>query len=81
MDRGILAPGFKADVNVIDFERLSLETPRLMWDLPAGGRRLLQRARGYAATICSGTVISQHDESTGRLPGRLIRGRTARPSS
>ena len=88
MDRGVLAPGYKADVNVIDFERLTLETPRLMWDLPAGGRRLLQRARGYAATICSGTVISParrihwpkagstHSRSNVHLrPGRALKPR------
>jgi N-acyl-D-aspartate/D-glutamate deacylase len=73
-DRGLVAPGFKADLNLIDFGRLSLGAPRLVHDLPAGGRRLLQRASGYRATIVSGEVILEHDELTGNLPGKLLRG-------
>jgi N-acyl-D-aspartate/D-glutamate deacylase len=73
-DRGLLAPGFLADVNVIDHEALALEPPEMVYDLPADGKRLIQRARGYVATIKSGTVVREHDESTGELPGRLLRG-------
>jgi N-acyl-D-aspartate/D-glutamate deacylase len=77
MDRGVIAPGKKADINVIDFDRLALEAPVMSFDLPAGGKRLLQRARGYAATIVSGQAIYRDGETTGALPGRLVRG--ARP--
>jgi len=73
-DRGILAPGRKADLNVIDPDRLQLELPELVFDLPAGARRLIQRARGYEATIVSGAVTFREGESTGALPGRLVRG-------
>ena len=74
MDRGVLAPGYKADVNLIDYENLSLQQPRVAHDLPAGGRRLLQRAQGYVATVCSGEVIVDNGVCTDQLPGRLIRG-------
>ena len=73
-DRGVLAPGFRADVNVIDFDGLSIGPVEVAYDLPAGGRRLLQRARGYAATICAGVVTVVDDAFTGALPGRLVRG-------
>ncbi len=73
-DRGLLKPGYKADVNLIDYEALSFERPKLVWDLPAGGRRLLQRASGYEATICSGEIIAQGGEATGAMPGALVRG-------
>ena len=72
-DRGVLAPGMKADINVIDFDALALERPAMVWDLPAGGRRLLQGARGYAATIVGGQVTYRNGEATGALPGRLVR--------
>lgn len=72
-DRGLVAPGHRADLNVIDFDRLSLTPPVMAYDLPAGGRRLLQRARGYVATIVAGEFVAEHDEPTGRLPGRLVR--------
>lgn len=72
-DRGVLAPGMKADVNVIDFTNLRLERPRMEYDLPAGGRRLQQGARGYDATIVSGVVIHREDRPTGALPGKLVR--------
>ena len=71
--RGSLEIGQKADLNVIDFAKLRLEPPRMAYDLPAGGARFVQRARGYAATIVSGEVVSERDEATGALPGRLIR--------
>ncbi|MBX3492590.1 MAG: amidohydrolase family protein [Parvibaculum sp.] len=73
-DRGVLKPGMKADVNVIDFENLTMPQPVMVFDLPAGGRRLWQGAKGYRATILSGVVVSENDEPTGEFPGRLIRG-------
>lgn len=80
-DRGLLAPGLRADVNVIDFERLGLEPAYMAYDLPAQGRRLLQRARGYVATICDGVIISENDEATGAMPGKLLRGTGPQASS
>jgi len=76
-DRGAIAPGLKADLNVIDLDELSLGAPALAHDLPAGGSRLLQRARGYSATIVSGEVTYRDGEPTGALPGRLVRGQAA----
>ena len=73
-DRGLIAPGYKADLNVIDYDALALEDPEMVYDLPAGGRRLIQRARGYTATICSGEVTYENGEHTGAMPGRLQRG-------
>ena len=73
-DRGVLAPGKKADVNVIDFETLSLTHPEVIYDLPAGGRRLMQRARGYRHVFVSGVETIRDDTHTGALPGRLVRG-------
>lgn len=73
-DRGLLAPGYKADVNVIDYDRLHLHPPKVHYDLPVGGRRLLQDVDGYDATIVSGVVTRRHGEATGQRPGRLIRG-------
>jgi len=72
-DRGVLAPGMKADLNVIDLDRLGLEAPEIVRDLPDGGKRLLQRTTGYVATIVSGKVVSRHGEPTGELAGRVIR--------
>jgi N-acyl-D-amino-acid deacylase len=72
-DRGLLTPGYKADVNVIDFDRLHLHAPHATYDLPAGGRRLSQKARGYEATIVSGQITYREGEATGALPGRLVR--------
>ena len=77
-DRGLVAPGYRADLNVIDYDRLSLSAPEVVYDLPAGGRRLDQRARGYVATIVAGQVTYRDGEPTGALPGRLVRG--ARPA-
>jgi N-acyl-D-aspartate/D-glutamate deacylase len=79
-DRGVLAPGYKADVNVIDFDRLTSRPPEMRWDLPAGGRRLLQRAEGYAHTFVSGVEICAEGEHTGELPGRLVRGAQKAPA-
>ncbi|MGQ0432075.1 MAG: N-acyl-D-amino-acid deacylase family protein [Microthrixaceae bacterium] len=73
-DRGLVTPGLRADLNVIDFDELSFELPRMAFDLPAGGRRLIQRARGYVATFVSGVRTVDHDEFTGNQPGRLVRG-------
>ncbi|MEN9315068.1 MAG: hypothetical protein RIS35_1461 [Pseudomonadota bacterium] len=72
-DRGQVKVGMKADLNVIDFERLRVERPYMAFDLPAGGRRLLQKARGYEATIVSGRTVYRNGEATGELPGRLVR--------
>ena len=77
-DRGVLAPGFRADINVIDFDNLRLRRPEVRYDLPAGGKRLMQRADGYLHTIVSGVATYHNGEATGSLPGRLIRG--ARPA-
>ena len=73
-DRGLVAPGMRADLNIIDLEGLGFEVPRMVFDLPAGGRRLVQRARGYRATFVNGVQTVDHDEPTGELPGRLVRG-------
>ena len=79
LDRGLIEPGMKADLNVIDFEALKLEPPHVVHDLPAGGMRFLQIARGIEATIVSGAVIYEQGRSTGVLPGKLIRGHRADP--
>ena len=73
-DRGTLEPGALGDVNLIDYQGLALGAPYVKNDLPAGGRRLLQKASGYVATIKAGTVTFEHGEATGELPGRLVRG-------
>ncbi|MYH67990.1 MAG: amidohydrolase family protein, partial [Dehalococcoidia bacterium] len=73
-DRGVLKPGMKGDVNVIDLERLQLRAPELAHDLPADGRRLVQRAEGFVATIVSGEVIMRDGEDTGARPGPVVRG-------
>jgi len=80
-DRGVVAPGRKADLNLIDFENLQLEPPQMVFDLPAGGRRFVQRARGYVATLVSGEFSMRGDEPTRELPGRLVRGVRAAPST
>ncbi|MBV9043617.1 MAG: amidohydrolase family protein, partial [Alphaproteobacteria bacterium] len=73
-DRGIVAPGMKADLNIIDIDKLAVEAPTMAYDLPAGGKRLLQGAKGYDATIVSGQVIYRNGKHTGALPGKLVRG-------
>ena len=73
-DRGLIAPGYKADVNVIDYGRLHLHPPKVHYDLPVGGRRLMQEVDGYDATIVSGVVTRRHGEATGARPGRLVKG-------
>jgi N-acyl-D-aspartate/D-glutamate deacylase len=74
LDRGLLAPGHKADINVIDFDALTLKRPEVVYDLPTGGRRLIQRASGYRHTFNAGVETVQNDELTGECPGRLVRG-------
>jgi N-acyl-D-amino-acid deacylase len=71
-DRGVLAPGLRADVNVIDFDGLELHPPYPAYDLPAGGMRFLQNATGYLATVAGGQVVRDHDKDTGARPGRLL---------
>jgi N-acyl-D-aspartate/D-glutamate deacylase len=80
-DRGVVAPGYRADLNVIDYDRLTLRAPEVAADLPAGGKRLLQRAEGYVATLVAGEVVYEHGEHTGVLPGRLIRGPKPPPTT
>ena len=72
-DRGLLAEGMIADINVIDFDGLRLHRPEAVFDLPAGGRRLVQRAEGYEITIKSGEVIFNNGQHSGALPGKLVR--------
>jgi N-acyl-D-amino-acid deacylase len=73
-DRGLIAPGMLADINVIDLAALSLSPPEIVQDLPAGGTRLLQKAHGYRWTLKSGIVTFENGQWTGELPGRLLRG-------
>jgi N-acyl-D-aspartate/D-glutamate deacylase len=73
-DRGVIAPGYKGDVNVIDYDRLHLHPPKVHYDLPVGGRRLLQQVDGYDATIVSGVVTQRGGKATGARSGRLVRG-------
>jgi N-acyl-D-aspartate/D-glutamate deacylase len=80
LDRGLLAPGMKADVNVIDFDALMIRRPEMRYDLPAGGKRLIQRVDGYRYTIVSGEVVMEDGEPTGANPGRLIRGAQPAPA-
>jgi N-acyl-D-aspartate/D-glutamate deacylase len=77
-DRGLIAPGFKADVNVVDYDHLHLHPPKVHYDLPVGGRRLLQQVDGYDATIVSGVVTQRDGAATGARPGRLLRGAQGR---
>ena len=72
-DRGRIAPGLRADMNIIDYDRLTLHAPQVVHDMPAGGRRLLQRASGYRATFVAGVMTYRDGEETGALPGRLLR--------
>jgi N-acyl-D-aspartate/D-glutamate deacylase len=74
LDRGVVAAGYRADLNIIDFDSLSLQAPLMAFDLPAGGKRLLQKATGYTATIVAGVPVYRDGEATGALPGRLVRG-------
>jgi N-acyl-D-amino-acid deacylase len=78
-DRGLLQPGYLADINIIDFDKLRLPPPYVAFDLPAGGRRLVQTAEGYLATLKAGEMIMENGERTGALPGKLMRGPQAAP--
>ncbi len=79
-DRGVIAPGMKADLNVIDYEGLHIHAPEMVHDLPADGRRLVQKVDGYRYTICSGAVTLENGEPTGELPGKLVRGPQSAPA-
>ena len=80
LDRGRIAPGYKADINIIDWDRLTLKQPTVAYDLPSGGRRLTQDAAGYVATIVNGVTVYLDGQPTGQLPGRLVRGQQAAPA-
>ena len=79
-DRGLLAPGYKADINVIDYPALRIRRPEVLHDLPDGGTRVVQRTDGYVATIVSGMPVYRNGLETGALPGRLVRGRQPQPA-
>lgn len=81
LDRGVIAPGMRADLNLIDFDALAVEAPSMAYDLPAGGKRLLQRASGYERTFVAGTETYCRGEATGALPGRLVRGTQPAPNA
>jgi N-acyl-D-aspartate/D-glutamate deacylase len=79
-DRGVLAPGYRADINIVDYDNLRLHKPEIVADLPAGGKRLLQRAEGWAHTFVAGVETYRNGEATGALPGRLVRGAQPAPA-
>ncbi|MFT7649341.1 MAG: N-acyl-D-aspartate/D-glutamate deacylase [Candidatus Poriferisodalaceae bacterium] len=81
LDRGLLAPGHKADINIIDFDTLSVGKPELVYDLPAGGKRLVQHPTGYLHTFVSGVEVQRNGKLTGARPGVLLRGAQAAPSA
>ena len=68
-----MRPGLRADLNVIDYDRLASPAPYVVYDLPENARRFMQRPQGYSATLCAGQVVLEEDEVTGALPGRLVR--------
>lgn len=74
-DRGVVAVGKRADLNVIDPDRLAFERPRLVSDVPGGSQRYLQDGRGYVLTLVGGVAVRRHDRDTGARPGRLARNR------
>jgi len=80
LDRGLVKPGYKGDLNVIDMDKITLYRPLLVKDMPAGAGRMTMPTTGYRATIVSGVITRQDDKPTGRLPGRLIRGRQPAPA-
>ena len=80
LDRGLVKPGYRADINIVDFDRLALKSPRIAYDLPKGGKRLTQAAEGYRATILNGVTVQRDGVATGALPGRLVRGGQAAPA-
>ena len=73
-DRGVIASGYRADINIIDFKALKLRLPEMVYDLPGEGKRLIQKAEGYKYTMCAGVVTFKDGHHTGALPGKLIRG-------
>ena len=79
-DRGLIAPGYHANINVIEFDKLTLHAPEIVDDLPGGGRRLDQRASGYRYMLVAGEVITKDDQPTGVLPGKLVRGKQSAPA-
>ena len=79
-DRGLIAPGMRADINLIDWDALQAQRPEIQHDLPAGGKRIVQRARGYKATLVAGQVTHEDGEPTGALPDQLVRGAQPDPS-
>jgi N-acyl-D-aspartate/D-glutamate deacylase len=79
MDRGVLKPGYKADINIIDYDKLRVLEPEIVYDLPANGRRLVQKAVGYEVTVIAGKVAFRNGESTGQLNGKLLRGSQPAP--
>jgi N-acyl-D-aspartate/D-glutamate deacylase len=78
-DRGVIAPGMKADLNVIDFDALHIHGPEMVNDLPANGKRLIQQVDGYRYTVKSGEITYEDGTPTGALPGKLVRGPQAAP--
>jgi len=79
LDRGRIAVGYRADLNVIDYDKVQLRAPEVVYDMPTGGRRIVQRARGYDATVVAGAVTYRNGQATGALPGRVVRGPQAAP--
>ena len=79
-DRGVIRKGAKADINVIDYGRLKLHAPEVVYDLPSKGRRLIQKTDGYVATLVNGQVVTREGQATGALPGRLVRGPKSGPA-
>ena len=73
-DRGLIAEGMKADINIIDFDKLTIHPPEMVYDLPASARRLVQKVDGYRYTLFSGEIIRQDSKDTGAMPGKLVRG-------
>jgi N-acyl-D-aspartate/D-glutamate deacylase len=80
-DRGVLAPGMRADVNVIDFDRVGIRRPEMVHDLPAGAGRMIQRSTGYVATVVAGETVVESGECTDAMPGRLVRGPQPEPGA
>jgi N-acyl-D-aspartate/D-glutamate deacylase len=79
LDRGVVKPGYKGDLNIIDFKNLTLRAPHSVRDLPANGRRMKQNAEGFIATIVNGEVTYRNGQHTGKLPGKLVRGAKKAP--
>ena len=79
-DRGVIAPGYKADLNVIDYDKLRVLPPQIVHDLPGGAKRLIQRSEGYVATIVAGQTVLRDGEPTGARPGRVVRGEQPAPA-